>query len=81
MKLEAALPISLPRGTPLAVPSVFASHMVVPADVDFTIWGLAAVGTGPVKVTMNGQSVSAELEGYKTTFNAPRHQSAQDKRE
>jgi hypothetical protein len=62
-KLEAAEPISLPSGTPLAIPSVFASHMVVPAGVDFTIWGLAAVGTGPVNVTMSGHSVSAELEG------------------
>jgi hypothetical protein len=37
--------------------------MVVPAGVDFTIWGLAAVGTGPVNVTMNGHSASAKLEG------------------
>ncbi|CAK0791665.1 unnamed protein product [Prorocentrum cordatum] len=59
---EAAEAISLPAGVPLALPSVFASHMVVPAGVQFTMWGLAQQGTGPVSVTMNRVSVSAELE-------------------
>jgi hypothetical protein len=52
----------LPADTSLALPSVFASHMVVPAGVEFAIWGLARTGTGPVTVTINGLSVDANLE-------------------